>query len=96
MPCCRWPALAACLAAGVQVDVDHAADYAWYAPRREHRLLLLALVGVSFWRRKRRPCAEVIRLLDDADAYARMAQAPNPFGDGRAAERIAAALAAER
>ena len=31
-------------------------------------------------------------LLDDAGAYARMAQAGNPFGDGRASERIAAAL----
>lgn len=32
------------------------------------------------------------RLWDDPEAYQRMAQAPNPYGDGRAAERIAAAL----
>jgi UDP-N-acetylglucosamine 2-epimerase (non-hydrolysing) len=35
---------------------------------------------------------EACRLLDDAEAYARMAGAPNPYGDGRAAERIANAL----
>lgn len=34
------------------------------------------------------------QLLSDADAYAAMAQAINPFGDGRAAERTVAALAA--
>jgi UDP-N-acetylglucosamine 2-epimerase (non-hydrolysing) len=32
------------------------------------------------------------RLLADPAAYARMATAPNPYGDGRAAERIVAAL----
>ncbi len=32
------------------------------------------------------------RLLDDSAAYAEMAQAVNPFGDGRAAERIVQAL----
>lgn len=32
------------------------------------------------------------RLLDDADEYQRMAQAHNPYGDGRACERIAAAV----
>jgi len=32
--------------------------------------------------------AEVNRLLDDAEAYAFMAQASNPYGDGRAAQRI--------
>jgi UDP-N-acetylglucosamine 2-epimerase (non-hydrolysing) len=31
-------------------------------------------------------------LLEDADFYRRMADAPNPYGDGRAAERIIAAL----
>ena len=31
-------------------------------------------------------------LLDDAGSYARMASAENPYGDGRAAERIVAAL----
>jgi UDP-N-acetylglucosamine 2-epimerase (non-hydrolysing) len=36
--------------------------------------------------------AEASRLLDDATEYARMAQAPNPFGDGQAAERIVASL----
>jgi UDP-N-acetylglucosamine 2-epimerase (non-hydrolysing) len=38
--------------------------------------------------------SETCRLLDDPDAYARMASAPNPFGDGHAAERIAATLLA--
>jgi hypothetical protein len=33
------------------------------------------------------------RLLTDADAYASMANAVNPYGDGRAAERAVAALA---
>ena len=33
--------------------------------------------------------AEASRLLDDADAYAAMARAHNPFGDGRSAARIA-------
>ena len=32
--------------------------------------------------------SESCRLLDDRDAYMRMSQAPNPFGDGRAGERI--------
>ncbi len=36
---------------------------------------------------------EATRLLDDHDLYARMAGAVNPFGDGKAAERIIAALA---
>lgn len=36
--------------------------------------------------------AEASRLLDDAVAYAAMAKAHSPFGDGRAAERIAALL----
>jgi len=35
------------------------------------------------------------RLLDDPDAYAAMAQAVNPFGDGRAAARIVSRLAAD-
>ncbi|MBI2362848.1 MAG: UDP-N-acetylglucosamine 2-epimerase, partial [Elusimicrobia bacterium] len=33
------------------------------------------------------------RLLTDGRALARMSRAKNPFGDGRAAERIAAAAA---
>lgn len=37
--------------------------------------------------------AEVEKLLADADAYGRMARAHNPFGDGRAAERIVELLA---
>ena len=37
--------------------------------------------------------AEVARLLDDDTAYATMARAHNPYGDGRAAERIAAVIA---
>jgi UDP-N-acetylglucosamine 2-epimerase (non-hydrolysing) len=36
--------------------------------------------------------SETARLLDDPDAYAAMARAVNPFGDGHAAERIVAAL----
>ncbi len=36
--------------------------------------------------------AAVARLLDDPAHYARMARAANPYGDGRAAERIHAAL----
>jgi UDP-N-acetylglucosamine 2-epimerase (non-hydrolysing) len=36
----------------------------------------------------------VEELLSDAAAYARMASAPNPYGDGRAAERIVAAMLA--
>jgi UDP-N-acetylglucosamine 2-epimerase (non-hydrolysing) len=38
--------------------------------------------------------AETNLLLDDADAYARMARAHNPFGDGRACGRIVELLAA--
>jgi len=38
--------------------------------------------------------AEAARLIEDAGAYAQMAKAVNPYGDGRAAERIAAVLAA--
>lgn len=36
--------------------------------------------------------AEVSRLLDDEGAYRRMAEAVNPYGDGRAAQRIAQAI----
>jgi UDP-N-acetylglucosamine 2-epimerase (non-hydrolysing) len=39
-----------------------------------------------------RIAGEVARLLDDGVAYAQMAQAVQPYGDGRAAERIVAAL----
>lgn len=37
--------------------------------------------------------AETLRLLDDPAAYAAMAEAHNPYGDGQAADRIAAAVA---
>ncbi len=37
---------------------------------------------------------EAERLLDDTEAYAAMARAHNPYGDGRAAERIVATLRA--
>ncbi|MBB3980858.1 UDP-N-acetylglucosamine 2-epimerase (non-hydrolyzing) [Sphingobium fontiphilum] len=37
---------------------------------------------------------EVLALLDDEDAYGAMARAHNPFGDGKAAERIAEVAAA--
>lgn len=46
------------------------------------------LVGVE----TDRIVAETQRLLDDEDAYAKMARAVNPFGDGHAAERIVQAL----
>ena len=39
---------------------------------------------------------EATRLLDDADAYAAMARAHNPFGDGRSAARIADLIATHR
>ena len=35
---------------------------------------------------------EVLALLDDEDAYQAMARAHNPFGDGKAAERIAGVI----
>jgi UDP-N-acetylglucosamine 2-epimerase (non-hydrolysing) len=35
---------------------------------------------------------EAQRLLDDADAYRAMARGVSPYGDGHAAERIAAVL----
>jgi len=38
--------------------------------------------------------AELNRLLDDADAYARMSEAHNPYGDGHACERIVKVVAA--
>jgi UDP-N-acetylglucosamine 2-epimerase (non-hydrolysing) len=37
--------------------------------------------------------AEALRLLDDPAEHARMAAVPNPYGDGRAAERIVSVLA---
>jgi len=48
------------------------------------------LVGTD----EERIVTEVSRLLDDAEAYGAMARAANPYGDGRAAARILAALAA--
>ena len=36
---------------------------------------------------------QVLDLLQDAEAYRRMARVSNPYGDGRAAQRIAAVLA---
>ena len=39
--------------------------------------------------------AEATHLLDDPEAYAAMARAHNPFGDGRASERIVELLAAQ-
>jgi UDP-N-acetylglucosamine 2-epimerase (non-hydrolysing) len=46
------------------------------------------LVGTD----KEKVVTETRRLLDDPDAHAAMAQAVNPYGDGRAAERIVDAL----
>lgn len=48
----------------------------------------LRLVGTD----RRRIVEEASRLLTDAGAYAAMARAHNPYGDGRAAERIVQAL----
>ncbi len=48
----------------------------------------LRLVGAD----AERIFAEGSRLLTDPIAYAEMSEAPNPYGDGRAAERIVAAL----
>jgi UDP-N-acetylglucosamine 2-epimerase (non-hydrolysing) len=47
-------------------------------------------VGTS----QERIVSETERLLRDPVCYARMAEAHNPYGDGRAGERIAAILAA--
>lgn len=49
------------------------------------------LVGTD----RARIVAETVALLDDADAYAAMARAGNPFGDGQAAGRIVRILAGE-
>jgi UDP-N-acetylglucosamine 2-epimerase (non-hydrolysing) len=46
------------------------------------------LVGTD----RERITLEVSRLLSDDDAYSRMASAVNPYGDGRAAERIVEAI----
>ena len=46
------------------------------------------LVGTDFDKIVR----EVSQLLDDADYYDQMAQAVNPYGDGKACPRILAAL----
>lgn len=40
--------------------------------------------------------SEAMRLLDDAEAYAAMARAHNPFGDGQSARRIAELLSRHR
>ena len=50
----------------------------------------LELVGHD----RRAIVAAANRLLSDPDAYARMARAVNPYGDGRAAPRIVAWLLA--
>jgi len=49
------------------------------------------LVGTD----RQRIVAETVRLLEDEAAYLQMAQAVNPYGDGQAARRIAAALLGE-
>jgi UDP-N-acetylglucosamine 2-epimerase len=49
---------------------------------------VLKLVGTA----DRLIVQEANRLLDDPAAYASMARASNPFGDGHAAERIVRAL----
>ena len=50
----------------------------------------LKLVGTG----EREIYEEFLRLLDDRAAYERMAKAKNPYGDGRASERIVAQLLA--
>ena len=50
---------------------------------------ILRLVGTG----SRRIVREAKRLLDDPSAYAEMAKASNPYGDGHAAQRIIEALA---
>ncbi|QUT04389.1 UDP-N-acetylglucosamine 2-epimerase (non-hydrolyzing) [Sphingobium phenoxybenzoativorans] len=47
------------------------------------------LVGTD----RRKIVAELFRLLDDADAYAEMSRAHNPFGDGKGSDRIAEIMA---
>jgi len=49
------------------------------------------LVGTD----RQRIVAEAVRLLEDETAYLQMAQAVNPYGDGQAGRRIAAALLGE-
>ena len=49
------------------------------------------LVGTD----RQRIVTEVTRLLDDPKQHQRMSRAVNPYGDGRAAERIASALLGE-
>lgn len=49
------------------------------------------LIGTSH----RRIVSEAVQLLENAEEYARMAHAVNPYGDGRAAERIVGALLGE-
>jgi UDP-N-acetylglucosamine 2-epimerase (non-hydrolysing) len=49
------------------------------------------LVGTS----RHRIVEETAKLLDNESAYARMAQATNPYGDGRASERIVGILTGE-
>jgi UDP-N-acetylglucosamine 2-epimerase (non-hydrolysing) len=48
------------------------------------------LVGTD----EERIVAEALRLLDDAEEYARRTRVHNPYGDGHASERIAAAISA--
>ena len=49
---------------------------------------VVKLVGTDF----DRIVTETRRLIEDRDEYQRMARAINPYGDGRAAQRIAQAL----
>jgi len=49
------------------------------------------LVGTDL----QRIVAEASRLLDDDAAYSAMAHVANPYGDGKAAQRIVQALEAE-
>lgn len=51
----------------------------------------VSLVGTN----SHRIVSEAFRLLDDEIAYSRMSKAHNPYGDGRAADRIVRSIAAE-
>jgi UDP-N-acetylglucosamine 2-epimerase (non-hydrolysing) len=50
------------------------------------------LVGTD----RQRIVSETFRLLDDSEAYSAMSRAHNPFGDGKAGERIAGIIASKK
>jgi UDP-N-acetylglucosamine 2-epimerase (non-hydrolysing) len=60
--------------------------------RTERPEAVLAGVVKLVGNRKERIISEATRLLEDPDEYRRMARIENPYGDGRAAERIAQSI----